>query len=112
MIWPPAKAWTSKMRIKGENFFVAVNYEILQGEKWVDLVSVMDSNIHIKVSWRNMQNQDKWFQGWDENYRSSYDDTTTEQREIKIIPFAQLTIDSGLTIPISKRNIRPWFYDN
>ena len=41
MIWPPVKAWTSKVSIRGKKHFVAINYggELLN--KWVIMIHGM-----------------------------------------------------------------------
>ena len=72
MIWPPLKAWTSKSRINGKLHFVAINYggELLN--RWVVLMSVLDSSVVVKVSWSQLIDSSNWESGWDEvNYLNS-----------------------------------------
>ena len=40
MIWPPVKAWTSKVSIDGQVHFVAINYGGKLLNRWVVLMSV------------------------------------------------------------------------
>ena len=108
MIWPPAKAWTSKFEIAGQVHFVAINYFEDSQEKWVVLMSVIDSNLVIKVSWSQLIDSSNWLPGWDEisNIESS---ELCNKGNFKAIDFPSPSADSGLTIPISKNTIRPWF---
>ena len=110
MIWPPVKAWTSKNSIKGQVHFVAINYggELLN--RWVVMMSVIDSTLVLKVSWSQLSDLSNWQAGWDErNYienSKSFDNIS----DLKTTDFSHPSTDSGLTIPISKNTIRPWFY--
>ena len=72
MIWPPLKAWTSKFIIKGQIHFVAINYGGKFPERWVILMSVIDSSLVIKVSWSQFVDPSNWECGWeDKNLPSS-----------------------------------------
>ena len=109
MIWPPLKAWTSKNLIKGQRHFVAVKYggELL--ERWVVLMSVLDSEVVIKVFSPQLVDPSIWECGWDENnYTDSFafNNSKVETRTNKC---SHPSFDSGLTIPITKNFIRPWF---
>ena len=109
MIWPPVKAWTSKINHNGQLHFVAINYggELLK--RWVLLMSVLDSTVVVKVSWSQLVDLSKWEAGWDEiNYRVS-SELINKKSDVKTINFYYPSIDSGLTIPISEKTIRPWF---
>ena len=66
MIWPPVKAWTSKINLNGHIHFVAINYggELLK--RWVLLMSVLDSTVVVKVPWSQLVDLSKWEAGWDE----------------------------------------------
>ena len=69
MNWPPVKAWTSKAYIKKQRHFVAINYGGDLLERWVVLMSVIDSSILTKVSWVELIDPSIWQCGWDEiNY--------------------------------------------
>ncbi len=107
MIWPPVKAWTSKTYIDGKRHFVAINYGGELHNKWIILMSVIDSNVVIKVSFSQLLDSTKWMQGWDEvNITDSSELVNTAT--VKAIEGAYPSIDSGLTIPITLDTIRPW----
>ena len=102
MKWPPSKAWTSVKAINGFNHFVAINYGGKLDQRWVNLVSVVESNVFFKISWIEMNNSSKWIQGW-ENI-----DITNHGKEGNNFNFDKCcdlsclypSNDSGLTIPI------------
>ena len=109
MIWPPVKAWTSKVCINGQVHFVAINYggELLK--RWVVLMSVLDSTLVLKVSWSQLLDLSNWEAGWDEiNYTES-SKLVNNKSDLKTTDLSHPSTDSGLTIPISQNNIRPWF---
>ena len=109
MIWPPVKAWTSKINLNGQIHFVAINYggELLK--RWVLLMSVLDSTVVVKVSWSQLVDLSKWEAGWDEiNHRES-SELVNNKSDIITTNFSHPSVDSGLTIPISEKTIRPWF---
>ncbi len=109
MTWPPPKAWTSKLNINGQKHFVAINYGVELLNKWVVLMSVLDSSIVIKVPWSQLIDSSIWESGWDEiNYVES-SKLVNDKRDITTLNFFYPSADSGLTIPITKDNIRPWF---
>ncbi len=109
MIWPPLKAWTSKFSINGNIHFVAINYGGELSNKWVVLMSVLDSSVVVKVAWSQLTDSSKWETGWDEinNLRSFKG--INEKSEVSNPDFSYPSIDSGLTIPIVENSIRPWF---
>ena len=109
MIWPPVKAWTSKVYIKGQVHFVAINYggELLK--RWVVLMSVLDSNVVIKVPWSKLVDLSNWESGWDERNYIESSKLFNNKSDLRTTKLSHLSIDSGLTIPISKKTIRPWF---
>ena len=112
MIWPPVKAWTSKVYINDQVHFVAINYggELLN--RWIVLMSVLDSNVIVKVSWSQLIDLSKWEAGWDEiNHVESYK-LVNNKDYLKTNKFSHPSMDSGLTIPIYEDTIRPWFDDN
>ena len=112
MIWPPVKAWTSKLKVNGQAHFVAINYGGKLPYRWVILMSVIDSSVLVKVSWSELVNSSIWEPGWnDMDYLESSKLVNTKSNEKKTI-FSFLSFDSGLTIPITKRTIRPWFEKN
>ncbi len=107
--WPPIKAWTSKFSIKGQRYFVAINYGGNLRDRWVILISVLDSNVILDVSWIQLLDQSKWSSGWDENKPPSTTRSIDIPNDLKISIYNQPSRDSGLTIPITKGTIRPWF---
>ena len=111
MIWPPAKAWTSNTSIKGQRHFVAINYGGNLLNRWVDLISVVDGSLVLKVSWSQLCDQSKWNCGWDVIHNSDFSERDDKHFKINTNIFPNLSIDSGLTVPITKKKIRPWFFD-
>ena len=108
MIWPPIKAWTSKLYIEGQVHFVAINYGGELKEKWVILMSVVDSLVVVKVLWSELVSSSNWESGWVEiNYLES-SNLFNNKGDVKTIECFHPSTDSGLTIPISKNTIRPW----
>ena len=109
MIWPPIKAWTSKKNINGQVHFVAINYGGDLQRRWVVLMSVLDSNVVVKVPWSQLVDLSEWAAGWDErNHIESYK-LVDNKKDARTTEFSNPSIDSGLTIPISENSIRPWF---
>ena len=112
MNWPPVKAWTSKVNIEGQVHFVAINYGSELLKKWVVLMSVIDSNVIVKVSWSQLVDSSLWKSGWDEvNYVES-SELFNNKMYVKTTEFFHPSTDSGLTVPITKNTIRPWFEKN
>ena len=109
MNWPPLKAWTSKSAINGHIHFVAINYggELLN--RWVILMSILDSGVVVRVSWYELVDSSNWEQGWDEKNHIEPSKLVNNKSNVETIDFSHPSIDSGLTIPITKRSIRSWF---
>ncbi len=109
MIWPPVKAWTSKVYLNGHIHFVAINYggELLS--KWVLLMSVLDSSVVVKVTWSQLVDLSNWEAGWDERKYIESSKLVNNKNHVKTTAFSHPSIDSGLTIPISEKPTRPWF---
>ena len=107
MLWPPLKAWTSKSQIYGLRHFVVINYGGELMERWIILISVLDGNVSIKISWSDLQDPSKWIEGWDDN--DSLETSVTLKQECDESISTNPSEDSGLSIPISKKKIRPWF---
>ena len=112
MIWPPLKAWTCKSSIDGQVHFVAINYGSELLNKWVVLMSVIDSSVVVKVSWSQLVDSSKWKPGWDEIYYVESSKLVNNKSNVKTPTCSNPSIDSGLTVPISKNIIRPWFDKN
>ena len=109
MTWPPLKAWTSKSNIDGQRYFVAINYGGKLLDRWVILMSVLDSRVVVKVSWSQLVDSSIWECGWDEDNDLTCSKVLENKSKGTITSNIDLSIDSGLTIPITKNNIRPWF---
>ena len=109
MIWPPVKAWSSKSCIEGQVHFVSINYggELLK--EWVVLMSVLDSSVVIKISWSELINSANWESGWDKKNHVESSQLVENKSDLQFTNFSHPSIDSGLTIPITKNTIRPWF---
>ena len=109
MIWPPVKAWTSKKCINGQVHFIAINYggELLK--RWVVLMSVLDSSVVVKVPWSQLVDLSDWEAGWDERSHIESSKLVNNKSDVSTTEYSHPSIDSGLTIPISKKAIRPWF---
>ena len=109
MTWPPVKAWTSKVKINDQFYFVAINHGGKSQNRWVVLMSVIDSSVVVKVSWLKLINSSNWKPGWDEiNYLES-SKSINNKSTLLTSELCYPSNDSGLTIPISKHTIRPWF---
>ena len=109
MIWPPSKAWTSKVCINKQVHFVAINYGGELANRWVVLMSVLDSSVVVKVLWSQIFDLANWELGWNEKKYFESSKLVNNKRDIKTIDFLHPSADSGLTMPISKTTIRPWF---
>ena len=109
MIWPPLKAWTSMSYIYGQIHFVAINYGGKSKDRWVDLMSVLDSSVVVKVSWLQLIDPLNWECGWKENNYTNSSKLVNNKVKLRVSNMSYLSDDSGLTIPITKKNIRPWF---
>ena len=112
MMWPPVKAWTSKSYINGQVHFVAINYGGKLQERWVILMSVIDSSLVVKVSWPQLVNPSNWVCGWENKNFPNPTKVANIKYELINTNFKHASIDSGLTIPITENIIRPWFSIN
>ena len=109
MIWPPVKAWTSKVCLNGQIHFVAINYggELLS--RWVILMSVLDSTLVVKIPWSQLVDLSKWEAGWEQRNYVESSKIVNNKSDVVTTEFSNPSVDSGLTIPISENTIRPWF---
>ena len=111
MVWPPVKAWTSKLIINGQRHFIAINYGGKLSDRWVILISVLDGNVVVKVPWKKLCDKTNWNSGWHLDYSKSSAKVYDKKMYINN-SFIYPSSDSGLSIPITKGIIRPWFnYD-
>ena len=109
MNWPPLKAWKSKLFINGHIYFVAINYGGKLQNRWVILMSVLDSDVVVKVPWSKLIDPSNWECGWDEDKDlTSFKIVNNKVKACTAID-TYPSADSGLTIPITKYIIRPWF---
>ncbi len=117
MNWPPNKAWTSSSSFNGFRHFVAINYGGRGSARWVNMVSVLDSKVRLRVLWHEMNDTSKWASGWlqlsrDEanipsTSRFKEDNLIQKREEVCLHPSA----DSGLNIPCDVNSPRPWFLE-
>ena len=107
MFWPPLKAWTSNSQIHGSRYFVAINYGGELMERWVILTSVLDGSVLIRIPWSDLQDLSKWIEGWEDNDSTEGPDYLKKKCDNAFCTHP--SEDSGLSIPISINNIRPWF---
>ena len=112
MIWPPIKAWTCKSSICGQAHFVAIDYggNLLDG--WVILMSVLDSSLVLKLSSSQLFDTSNWECGWDDISISNLTELVDDKSQLTTIEWLHPSIDSGLTVPITKDSIRSWFGDS
>ncbi len=109
--WPPNKAWTSKYKIKGQNHFVIINYGIREKSYWVNLVSVIDSNICFVINFDDLKNEEFWIAGWHDLKDKEGSDLIESKffdkgyREGCLHP----ADDSGLSIGSNSSEKMPWF---
>jgi len=109
MNWPPSKAWTRMSDINGHVHFVAINYGGELPERWVLLMSVLDSSVVVNVTCSQLFDKSYWECGWIENEYLKSSDVLNRNLEIRTNDSIYPSFDSGLTIPITKDIIRPWF---
>lgn len=109
MNWPPLKAWTSKSLIRGQRHFVAINYGGKLSDRWVVLLSVLDSSVVVKIFWSQLIDPSIWECGWDNNSYLNFSEEVENNYEVITTNCIYPSTDSGLTIPITENYIRPWF---
>ena len=56
--------WTSKKPINGLRHFVMVNQTNEKGNMIFLMVSVLDSEINLKISYEELMNSGNWYKGW------------------------------------------------
>tara|TARA_B100000700_G_C14854779_1_gene765733 strand:+ start:83 stop:415 length:333 start_codon:yes stop_codon:yes gene_type:complete len=109
MKWPPLKAWTSIKSLNGSHHFVAINYGGDKGSRWMNLVSVLDGSIRLKVYWSDFSDKSQWVEGWKTN------NLTQEIFQIQHLDTSTClhpSNDSGLSKSLSNDEIRDWFESN
>ena len=114
MKWPPNKAWKTNIPIKGHSYFVAINYGGRGEKRWVNLVSVIDGRVRLKVSFLDITNDKVWENGWAEknlrNEKNFHSRTTRLLNEETENNFACIhpSIDAGFLSTEKEIKIRPW----
>ena len=56
--------WTSKKPINGLRHFVLVNETKEKGNITFLMVSVLDSEINLKITFEELTNSEEWYKGW------------------------------------------------
>ena len=56
--------WTSNKPIKGLRHFVLVNEDKEKGNNFFLMVSVLDSEINLKITYEELLNSGNWNKGW------------------------------------------------
>ena len=56
--------WTSKKPIIGLRHFVLVNKTKEKGQKYFLMVSALDSEINLKITYKELLKSDNWEKGW------------------------------------------------
>jgi len=59
--------WTSKKTIRGLKHFVVINQYQLKKEVYLDIVSVLDESINLKISRKDFEESSQWIKGWNDN---------------------------------------------
>ena len=83
--------WTSNKTINGLRHFVLVNKTKERGNIVFLMVSVLDSEINLKVTYKELLNSGNWYEGWNSlpkhesitdkycNYKSSSNEKGTDE---------------------------------
>ncbi len=58
------KFWTSKKTINGLRHFVLVNKTKEKGKNFFLMVSVLDCEINLKITYKDLLNSGDWEKGW------------------------------------------------
>ena len=58
------KFWTSKKTINGLRHFVLVNKTKEKGKNFFLMVSVLDCEINLKITYKDLLNSGNWEKGW------------------------------------------------
>ena len=107
--WPPIKAWTSISSIKGSRHFVAINYGVEHGMRWVNLVCVVNGSLYFRVPFEDLIDLRFWLPGWQEIDRKN--DFPSEIKQPCNFEDGCLhpSLDSGLIVSSDCIDYRPWF---
>lgn len=112
--WPPKKSWTRILPIKGYRHFVAINYGGEGKDRWLNLVSVLDGEVRLRILWNEIIDNQMWLSGWvhkEENEIIKHADKSINKfknKPIEKFVCLHTSEDSGLQIPTKIKKIRKW----
>ena len=112
--WPPIKSWTCKIPRKGYNHFVAINYGGKGSSRWVNLVSVLDGNVRLRIDWKELTDISIWLRGWiqieekQKSERLNLDRSGKSEELDNRLACLHPSEDSGLVTPTKNKSIREW----
>ncbi len=113
--WPPVKAWTSIFPIKGRRHFVAINYGIEEGVRWVNLVCVVDGSLRFRVFFEDLNDSNSWLPGWQDIDNQNKIKEITCSKDKYSYDFENACLhpsdDSGLSLSSRSNDYRPWCID-
>tara|TARA_Y100001968_G_scaffold263884_1_gene252604 strand:+ start:3380 stop:3727 length:348 start_codon:yes stop_codon:yes gene_type:complete len=115
MKWPPVKAWTKSEIQNQYRYFVAINYGGEGDNRWVNLVSVLNGEVRMRVSWKQINNKSDWNAGWIYlEGKVNSKNLVIREKNIALIQSAKSVClhpskDSGLCIPSKTDSPRAWF---
>ncbi len=119
MKWPPYKAWTSTRLRNGYRHFVAINYGEDKIKRWALMVSVLDTNTCLTISYKELCDLNEWNIGWLDIPRDEANPPPPSSKSLPDKEFLDqsslilsVSLDSGLAIPISRNQLRPWFRED
>tara|TARA_B100000575_G_scaffold269374_1_gene248975 strand:- start:461 stop:760 length:300 start_codon:yes stop_codon:yes gene_type:complete len=65
--------WSSKKTINGLKHFVVINKYELNGQIYLDIVSVLDVAISFTISKKVFEESNQWIKGWNDNEKENID---------------------------------------
>ena len=102
--WPPIMSWTTLIPYKGAFHFVAISHGKKDNIRFAYLVSVLYGEISLRVTFNELNDLTKWLPGWVE---ISDDHSIRNSSKTKDF-YLYSSEDSGLPIPITTNDCRPW----
>ncbi|QNI84730.1 tryptophan-rich conserved hypothetical protein CHP02450 [Synechococcus sp. PROS-7-1] len=64
MSWKAAQAWTSRTPREGRRHFRLVLQGGRGAERWVELCSVLNPEVRLRLSWSELRDRSRWDSGW------------------------------------------------
>ena len=112
--WPPIKAWTNVKMNKYHKYFVAIDYGVSHEDYWVNLVSLIDGRLCMNISFESLKDKSIWLPGWEDLGDLEVDfepktNTLNKKKSLDLKQSLHPSEDSGLTIPINAKILRPWY---